>query len=199
MPVLSNTRHELFAQGLARGVKATKAYVPAGYAENAARQNATRLARNPEIRARLQELKTATAAGVIAVEISHGNARRQVRQDIVDRLRQVIDARAKDPTMAAVPGGPTGLLVCASKGKNGEVPVYRVDTALVATALALLRQEAEEEGRQGVEKQKEESKVDIAAILNAGRERVCAMRERQLAEGRPDYDENGIGVWEVIE
>jgi len=40
MPVLSNTHHELFAQGLARGLKATKAYVTAGYAEKGARQNA---------------------------------------------------------------------------------------------------------------------------------------------------------------
>jgi hypothetical protein len=94
---------------------------------------------------------------------------------------------------------PQGVLVCASKGKKGEVPVYRIDTALVATALGVLRQEVEEEHRRGIEKQEEESKVSIAAILNAGRERMRAIRARQIAEGRPLYDENGIGAWEVNE
>jgi hypothetical protein len=196
MPVVSNTRHELFAQGLARGQKTAKAYVAAGYAEKGARQNATRLSRDPQIRARVEELKTQIAADVIAVEISHRNARMQVRQDLVDRLLQVIDARAKDPMMAAVPGGSTGLLVCASKGKNTEVPVYRVDTALVAEVLALLRQAAEEEHGQEVEKREE--KVDIASILNEGRQRMLEIRRRQLAEGRPDIDENGIGIWEAV-
>ena len=35
----------------------------------------------------------------------------QALQDAFDRVRRVIDARAKDETMAAVPGGTTGLLV----------------------------------------------------------------------------------------
>jgi len=35
MPVLSNPRHEAFAQALARGLPATAAYVEAGYKANA--------------------------------------------------------------------------------------------------------------------------------------------------------------------
>jgi hypothetical protein len=195
MPVVSNNRHELFAQGLARGQKATRAYVAAGYAEKSARQSATRLGRNPQIRARVEELKTEMAAGVIAVEISHRNARMQVQQDLVDGLLRVIEARAKDSTLATVPGGSTGLLICEYKGKNGEVPVYRVDTALVAELRALLRQAAEEQG-QVVEERKQTGNIDIVARLNAGRQRIAELRRRQLAEGSPEIV-NGIGIWEV--
>jgi phage terminase small subunit len=35
MPILSNARHEEFAQALARGLPATAAYVEAGYNANA--------------------------------------------------------------------------------------------------------------------------------------------------------------------
>lgn len=43
MPVLSNSRHELFAQGLAIGKSAKQAYIDAGYKPKGARQNASRL------------------------------------------------------------------------------------------------------------------------------------------------------------
>jgi hypothetical protein len=38
----------------------------------------------------------------------------------------------------------------------------------------VLRQEAEEEHRLGIQKQ--ESKIDVAAVLNAGRERLRALQ-----------------------
>ena len=34
MPILANAKHELFAQGLARGATADEAYKLAGYKEN---------------------------------------------------------------------------------------------------------------------------------------------------------------------
>jgi hypothetical protein len=182
MAALSNTRHELFAEGVARGLNATNAYVAAGYGKKGARQNATRLmTRDGKIRARIEELRTTITAGVIALEISNRNARVQALQDAFDRLRRIIEARANDETMAAVPGGSTGLLVCDCKGKTADVPVYRVDIALLAELRAILRQAAEELG-QWVEKPQEAFSVDIVARLNEGRRRVAEARKQELAK-----------------
>jgi hypothetical protein len=64
MPVLKNARHEKFAQGLAKGKTAEKAYVDAGFKAN--RHNAAALARSQHISTRLKELQTKAAekAGV---------------------------------------------------------------------------------------------------------------------------------------
>jgi hypothetical protein len=59
MPVLTNPRHELFAQELAKGKSANEAYTVAGYRQ--CRQNAARLMSNDDIRARLAELQAITA------------------------------------------------------------------------------------------------------------------------------------------
>jgi hypothetical protein len=55
MPALANSRHEAFAQALARGSSATAAYVEAGYKQN--RHNAAALAREKHIRTRVNELQ----------------------------------------------------------------------------------------------------------------------------------------------
>jgi len=64
MPILSNPKHELFAQELAKGSPASQAYVSAGYSKNDG--NASRLNGNEKVRARVDELLTASAekAGV---------------------------------------------------------------------------------------------------------------------------------------
>lgn len=54
MPVLSNPKHERFAQELAKGKSANEAYVLAGYAENDG--NSIRLKGNERILARVAEL-----------------------------------------------------------------------------------------------------------------------------------------------
>ena len=60
MGVIANQRHELFAQGLAKGLPASTAYVEAGYAKNDS--NAARLNRNEQVQARVTELKERAAA-----------------------------------------------------------------------------------------------------------------------------------------
>ena len=54
MPVLANQRHELFAQALAAGKKADRAYVEAGYKPN--KGNSTHLRKTEEISQRVTEL-----------------------------------------------------------------------------------------------------------------------------------------------
>lgn len=60
MPALSNQRHELFAQALAKGKPQVEAYVEAGYKQN--RSAATRLAADVNIRGRVSELGAKVAA-----------------------------------------------------------------------------------------------------------------------------------------
>src|SRR5262249_47385296 len=59
MPILSNSRHERFAQGLASGKSATEAYKDAGYKSD--RTAASRLATNVNVQARVRELQTIAA------------------------------------------------------------------------------------------------------------------------------------------
>ncbi len=65
MAILQNARHERFAQNLVKGMSATEAYEKAGYKPND--QNAARLTRNDEVRARCAELM---APAVKATELS---------------------------------------------------------------------------------------------------------------------------------
>jgi len=66
MPILANSRHEKFAQGLAQGMSAAEAYKQAGYDAkgNAAEVSASRLLRNDKVAARVEELKQRAAASV---------------------------------------------------------------------------------------------------------------------------------------
>lgn len=55
MPVLKNQRHELFAQGLAKGMTGDAAHTAAGYAPN--RKNASALKTKKDVIARVLELQ----------------------------------------------------------------------------------------------------------------------------------------------
>lgn len=59
MSLLSNPRHEAFAQALAKGKTADEAYALAGFKPN--RGNATRLKANDSIQKRVQELQSRVA------------------------------------------------------------------------------------------------------------------------------------------
>jgi hypothetical protein len=63
MPVLSNAKHELFAQGLAEGKTADEAYSSAGYKPN--RGNAATLKANQSISDRVTELLAEAAQETI--------------------------------------------------------------------------------------------------------------------------------------
>lgn len=60
MPPLSNTRHELFAQGIAKGMTGESAYEAAGYAKHA--PSASRLLTHANVQARVTELQERAAA-----------------------------------------------------------------------------------------------------------------------------------------
>src|SRR5260370_1120570 len=81
MPVLSNRKHERFAQLVATGLSASKAYISAGYSKTGAKVSASRLLARSNLRARVRELQETLAAGTITLEISNRNARVQALQE----------------------------------------------------------------------------------------------------------------------
>jgi hypothetical protein len=148
MSVLTNSKHEHFAQAVAKGVSATKAYVAAGYSAKGAAQSAARMLTNADICSRLAELQLTLAAGTIALEISSRNARVQALQDRWDRMRTGLNLllTERGAVMSETAGGASGLLMVDYKGKES-MPVYRVDTGVVSLMTELRaheRQAAEE-------------------------------------------------------
>ena len=92
MGILTNPRHELFAQELAKGKSATEAYAGAGY--KPCRQNAARLTTNDDIRARLAEIqaqaakKSEVTVQSLLDELEHARA----RADSLDQLGEAVKA-----------------------------------------------------------------------------------------------------------
>lgn len=60
MPILSNSKYELFAQALAQGKSASAAYILAGYKAHGS--NAHRLSKNEQVAARVEEITSEAAA-----------------------------------------------------------------------------------------------------------------------------------------
>jgi phage terminase small subunit len=79
MPVLTNAKHERFAQELAAGKTADEAYEAAGYAQN--RGNAIRLKANESVAARVAELQQRAADGVVLT-------RQWVIEQLIDNVTQ---------------------------------------------------------------------------------------------------------------
>ncbi len=104
MPVLSNPKHELFAQEVAKGTPLEKAYAVAGYKPD--RKNAQRLTTKDDVRSRIDEILTQAAvkAGVSV-------------ERIVDELRDVAFASITD----AVEWGEA----IAVKNKRGAIQVVQ--------------------------------------------------------------------------
>jgi hypothetical protein len=75
-------------------------------------------------------LKTTIAEGVIACEIRNRPARVQVLRKTLDRMLNLIEARAIE--YAGHLGGANGMLVKAYRGKNAEQEIWKFDASLVA-------------------------------------------------------------------
>lgn len=101
MPILSNPRHEIFAQELAAGKSASEAYEAAGYRAN--RGNATSLKQQESISKRVDELlaqreKTAQKATEMAAErlsVDREWVMRRLKEN-AERALQAIPTRDMD-------------------------------------------------------------------------------------------------------
>jgi hypothetical protein len=94
MPSLKNNRHELMAQGVAKGLTQTKAYIEAGYSQGDARAKSSRLlATNGNIQGRVKELQNQAA---IRCELSVADLIKEL-----EHTRQLA-ARAETPQTSAM-------------------------------------------------------------------------------------------------
>ena len=92
MGTLKNSKHELFAQEVAKGRSCSEAYVAAGF--NAHGSNAARLSQNESVRARVEELLGAAAekAGVTISWVVEGLV------ENYNRAMQAVEIKRPDGT-----------------------------------------------------------------------------------------------------
>lgn len=95
MPMLSNAKHERFAQALAAGKSADEAYQSAGYAENSG--NAATLKGNQRVQARVAELLGRATEGVVLT-----------KQWVLERLIQNADRAMQAESVKDENGEPIG-------------------------------------------------------------------------------------------
>jgi hypothetical protein len=94
MSVLSSSKHEHFAQLVAKGVSPIDAYVQAGYAKSGARQSAHRLLHGADISRRIKELRRQISEGVVAKVVLDRTQRIAILEERVRRKLALSDARA---------------------------------------------------------------------------------------------------------
>src|ERR1039457_3326211 len=159
----------------------TLAYTAVGYSEAGAAASASRLLSDTNVSARIEELKTSIAEGVVEVDIRQRPARVQVLENNLNCMLGLIEARGVEH--ADYPGGATGMLVKDYRGKNAEQEIWKLDAAPVTQINATLKQAAIEEGQWS--EKREVTNAGLAeskARITRGRDRLAA--EKKAAEAR---------------
>lgn len=89
MPALSNSQHELFAQAVVKGSNATEAYKSAGYKAtgNAAEAAASRLLRDVKVQARIAELQSRIADGIVLTK-------QWVIEKLIENVKRAMSSQA---------------------------------------------------------------------------------------------------------
>lgn len=129
MPILKNPKHELFVQGIAKGLSGAKAYTSAGYTANANAANvaATRLLAQPIIQARRDEL----LAKRDALEIRAFEKAALSKSWVIERLmKNAMQALGEIPTPMKV--------VNKETGESVDTEVIDIDRQAANKALELL-------------------------------------------------------------
>lgn len=100
------------------------------------------------LRAKLPKKYQDIRAAFDKEHLENGLARKAARiqklEGLVQKLNQVIEERGKDEHLQEIPGGKTGLIVREYKALD--LPVYKVDTAVIKEVRDLLKQIAIETG-----------------------------------------------------
>lgn len=158
MSVLAKSKHEHFAQLIAGGEPAGRAYSQAygSTKAGAASASAHRLLQNAKVSARIAELQQQIAKALG----EEGLRSREFRVKLLEKrsklLERVIAERAGYAKLEAETGGDgewgelggtTGLVCRDYRGKNAERAVYKVDTGLLAELRAIEEQAAREMGQ----------------------------------------------------
>ncbi|MGA6937697.1 MAG: terminase small subunit [Pseudolabrys sp.] len=173
MGILTNPRHELFAQELAKGKSATEAYTLAGY--KPCRQNAARLTTNDDIRARLAEIQAqaATKSEVTVQSLLDELEHARARADSLDQLGAAVKAISEKAKIS-------GLLTTKIEITNnsGDTPDDWVNAMLSGPGSPIEQfRPVDERDRQGLKDLVERAACEIAEYLAALKARpVCAER-----------------------
>jgi hypothetical protein len=166
VPVLEKQRHELFCNGIAKGLTPAESYIAAGFSANAAHASAWKLQQKTAIVARIAELQTDVARRLrgeaditnteIAIAHKDGQVREkynrwkalcQIRDDRIanysdpanEMVRRLTGAKQGEmPNLRKLPGITTGFVVIEMRmvGKTA-VPELRQDNALLKEMSAL--------------------------------------------------------------
>ncbi len=109
---------------------------------------------HPEFQARVEEIREDYREGVRARGVAVRERRVASYNERWEKMQSVIDARARDKTMAGVPGGKTGLVILSDykiirddEGNTEALPVYEVDTGLLKEMRELEKQAAQDLGQ----------------------------------------------------
>jgi flagellar biosynthesis component FlhA len=149
-----------------------------------------------EFQARIRAIVKAYAVRILATGIARKERRIQVLNDLHDKALEVIEERGKDPAMAKVPGGRTGLLVRGfetvhtKEGTLVSAPTYEADTGLMYEIRKTQQQVAQELGQwteqhffQG---QIDSRNVNLSAELNAAVLRAMGLTGQMVPLGLPE-------------
>lgn len=111
---------------------------------------------------RVAELRAAFSRAVESRGIADRQARVQTLQDLLDRMRLIVEGRAVD--LGGVPGGASGLLVRQYKqtGKDSYEVEYAFDAALPREMRATMQQAAQELGQWTTKSELKVSDLDAA-------------------------------------
>lgn len=107
---------------------------------------------HPDFQAKVAEYTQLLEAGVLKLAIAQRRKRVSSQNDRWRKMLAVIEERAHDPAMQAVPGGKTGLLVHRERaigtGRNQTIiDEYEVDTGLLKALLEHEKHAAQELGQ----------------------------------------------------
>ena len=173
MGPLRNARYEHFAQLLAGGASASKAYVSAGYSERGAAQSAARLLRSAKVRSRVEELKQAVTER--AVEKAAVD-----RAWVLEHLRQNVDRSMQAVPVTDREGNETGEYTYQGSVANRALE-------LVGKELGMFHERVEHSGADGAPIQVQAGPVDYQYAtteeLEAVKSIMQAVLARQAAEG----------------
>lgn len=108
--------------------------------------------KRPEFAERVKELTAIYGERVLKYGLARRERRLAVLSEMHEKILTLIDARAKDPEMVAIPGGLTGLLVKTNKlsrvGKALQVyEEFKADVGLLKELRAIEEQAARELGQ----------------------------------------------------
>ena len=153
-------------------------------------RNLQKWKQRPEFRSRINELTGMYADRALKFGLARRERRLSVLSDMHERLLMVIEERGKDPQLASVPGGKSGLVVRRLRGLSMLREEYEADVALVRELRGLHEQIAKELG-QWTEKSQIKQTVDFEDMSDEQLEKRMCELMLQAHEG-VEVGEEGV-------